>query len=260
MKLDHVALATRDASDPLAVLAGDLGGTILSGGHALGFRPMQVFLGDDTGGMKVELLEPWEPEQNDFLERFVTRHGAGPHHLTFKVVDLEATIEHVRSLGYSPVGINLADPQWQEAFLSPNEAHGTVVQLAQSNATLASPIDEYRFAAEHGPGGDPVWWRPPAHRAETPTFLRRVVLRTPALPAALDFFAGILDGQIVDQEAGQEAGLEAGWAELAWSSGGHVRLEEQPGTMPGVDRLELEGPGDSRELTIAGTRLLIRPA
>jgi methylmalonyl-CoA/ethylmalonyl-CoA epimerase len=252
MKLDHVALATRDASGPLDVLAGELGGTILSGGHALGFRPMQVFLGDDTGGMKVELLEPWEPEQHDFLERFVLRHGAGPHHLTFKVADLEATIEHVRSSGYSPVGINLADPQWQEAFLPPKEAHGTVVQLAQSNATLATPIDEYRFAAEHGSGGDPVWWRAPAHRAETPTFLRRVVLRTPALPAALDFFAGLLQGEAV--------GAGDAWTELAWSTGGHVRLEEHAGATPGIDRLELEGPGEPRELTLAGTRLVIRPA
>jgi catechol 2,3-dioxygenase-like lactoylglutathione lyase family enzyme len=257
MKLDHVALATRDASGPLDVLAGELGGTILSGGHALGFRPMQVFLGDDTGGMKVELLEPWEPEQNDFLERFVARHGAGPHHLTFKVVDLEATIEHVRSLGYSPVGIDLADPQWQEAFLTPTEAHGTVVQLAQSNAALASPIDEYRFAAEHGPGGDPVWWRAPAHRAETPTFLRRVVLRTPTLPAALDFFGGLLEGETVEEGSAEQG---AGWAELAWSSGGRIRLEEHAGATPGVDRLELEGPGDPRELTLAGARFVIRPS
>ena len=102
MKLDHVALATRDVAGPLDTLVGELGGLVLSGGHGVGFRPMQVFLGDDRGGMKVELLEPWEPERNDFLERFVARHGAGPHHLTFKVPDLAAAIEDVRAAGYYP--------------------------------------------------------------------------------------------------------------------------------------------------------------
>ena len=35
--------------------------------------------------MTIELLEPWAVEQTDFLERFLARHGDGPHHLTFKV-------------------------------------------------------------------------------------------------------------------------------------------------------------------------------
>ena len=85
MDLDHVALATRDVRDALDVLVGELGGTVLFGGNSVGFRPMQLRLGDATGGMNVELLEPWDVERNDFLERFVARHGAGAHHLTFKV-------------------------------------------------------------------------------------------------------------------------------------------------------------------------------
>jgi len=249
MKLDHVALATHDASGPLDTLVGELGGLVLSGGHGVGFRPMQVFLGDDRGGMKIELLEPWEPERNDFLERFVTRHGPGPHHLTFKVSDLATTIEDVRAFGYSPVGIDLTDPQWREAFLAPSEAHGTVVQLAESNAPLTSPLDEYRFAARHGSSGEPVWWPEPPTRASVPTFLRRVVLRTPSLPATLDFFAGVLQGETV--------GTGPGWTELTWPGDGHLRIEERRGATPGIDRLELEGPGPTRELTIAGTRFVV---
>ena len=137
MDLDHVALATRDVRDALDVLVGELGGTILFGGNSVGFRPMQLRLGDATGGMNVELLEPWDVERNDFLERFVARHGAGPHHLTFKVDDLTATLERVRSSGYRPVNIDLSDPDWKEAFLHPREAHGTVVQLAEARGNWA---------------------------------------------------------------------------------------------------------------------------
>ena len=47
---------------------------------------MQVWLGSARRRRHaVELLEPWAVEQNDFLARFVARHGAGPHHMTFKV-------------------------------------------------------------------------------------------------------------------------------------------------------------------------------
>jgi len=252
MKLDHVALATPDASRPLDVLVGELGGLVLSGGHGVGFRPMQVFMGDDTGGMKIELLEPWEAERNDFLERFITRHGSGPHHLTFKVEDLVATIDAVRGAGCSPVGIDLTDPVWREAFLTPKEAHGTVVQLAQSDTPLTSPLAEYRFAAEHGAGGDPVWWPDPSPRAEVPSFLRRVVLRTQSLPATVAFFAGVLRGETV--------ATGRGWTELTWPGDGHLRIEEQIDANPGIDRLELEGPGPARELTVAATRLVVTPA
>lgn len=257
MKLDHVALATRDVSGPLDVLVSQLGGLVISGGHSVGFRTMHVFLGDTTGGMKVELLEPWEPERNDFLERFVAGHGAGPHHLTFKVEDLAATIEDVRAGGYTPVGVNLADPRWREAFLTPKEAHGTVVQLAESNELLASPLEEYRHAAEHGPRGEPVWWPEPPPRAEMPTFLRRVVLRTPSLPATLELFAELLHGETV--AAGDD------WTELVWPGDGHLRIEKQADAPPGIDRLELQGgrrhrDGPRRELTVAGARLVIDPA
>src|SRR4029453_11450995 len=129
MDLDHVALATRDVRDAIDVLVGELGGIVLFGGDRVGFPPRQRRLGAAPGGMNVELPEPGAPERNDFLERFVDRHGPGPHHLTFKVDDLGATLDLVRTAGYQPINIDVSDPEWKEAFLHPREAHGTVVQL-----------------------------------------------------------------------------------------------------------------------------------
>jgi catechol 2,3-dioxygenase-like lactoylglutathione lyase family enzyme len=249
MRLDHVALATRDVSGPLAVLVGELGAPIISGGMYPGFRPLQVFLGDESGGMKVELLEPSHIEQNDFLERFLTRHGDGVHHLTFKVDDLAATIERVHAAGYGPVGIDLSDPQWREAFLLPKEAHGTVVQLAESNAPYATPLAEYRAFLEHGVNGEPRWWPEPPARASRAASLRRVVLRTPTLGAATEFFTGLLDGTTIEQGDG--------WRELGWPGDGHLRIEEHRDAAPGVDRLELDGDGPRREVVVAGTRFLV---
>jgi catechol 2,3-dioxygenase-like lactoylglutathione lyase family enzyme len=250
MRLDHVALATRDVAEPLATLVGGLGATVLSGGHSVGFRPMQVFLGDGTGGMKVELLEPWEAERNDFLERFLTRHGDGPHHLTFKVDDLEATLDRLAAAGITPVRVDLSRPEWREAFLLPRDAQGTVVQLAHTTFELGLPLDEYRAAHERGPMGEPRWWPEPPPRNAVAATLRRVVLRARDLDRARRLFVDLLGGAPV--APGDDERLE-----LQWPGGARLLLEHSPTVMPGIDRLELAG-GAAQVLTVAGARFDVR--
>jgi methylmalonyl-CoA/ethylmalonyl-CoA epimerase len=249
VRLDHIALATRDAARPLATLVGGFGGTVLSGGLAIGYRPMQVHLGTAESGMKVELLESWRADENDFLERFLARHGEGPHHLTFKVDDLEATLERVGDFGLTPVGVDLSMDMWKEAFLQPRDAHGTVVQLASSSSAQKTALEEYALVRHHGMAYAEVWWPEPPPRAPEVTFLRRIVMATPSVVDALHFFVGLLDGEQVD--AGE------GWVELAWRGGGRIRFEQRDDQPPGIDRLELEGPAPARELVVAGTRLVV---
>jgi methylmalonyl-CoA/ethylmalonyl-CoA epimerase len=244
MDLDHVALAATDAAAPLARFVAELGGTVLSGGQFRGFRPVQVRVGDARRGMTVELLEPWDTIENDFLVRFLAGHGDGPHHLTFKVDDFDAALERVAATGRTPVGVNRADPNWMEAFLLPREACGTVVQLAAQRD--ASPDVATRFAEveAHGPIGEP-WWPPlPASAAQT-AVLERVVVRTPDLDEARGFFVDLLTG--AEESAGPGA------LELRWPGGGRLRLEaDHPSA--GIDRLELAG--DAPERILAGTRVV----
>jgi methylmalonyl-CoA/ethylmalonyl-CoA epimerase len=245
--LDHVALAAADTSDALAFLTGRLGGTVIFGGQATGFRPMQVWLGTADGdGMPVELLEPWAVDKNDFLARFVTRHGAGPHHLTFKVPDLRAALERVRSAGFHPVNIDVSDPDWKEAFLMPREANGTVVQLAESHGHPETRAEMLAHVAANGPNMHPRWWTDPSPPAGPPARLRRVVLRTTSLTSAVSFFAGILGGDIVTETASR--------VDLTWPRGAAIALEVVPDALPGVDRLEVEGLDAPVE--VIGTRFV----
>jgi methylmalonyl-CoA/ethylmalonyl-CoA epimerase len=230
--LDHVALAAADTAPALRFLTGVLNATVLSGGQAFGFRPMQVLVGDITGGMKVELLEPWATERNDFLARFVARNGAGPHHLTFKVGDLDVALEAARSAGFTPVGIERSDPRWQEAFIHPREAHGTVVQIAQTSEG-ADRAAWLQYVEVNGPSGEPIWWVDPEPATGPTTYLRRVVLGAPDPDALLPLYAGLLRGETVARDAD---GIE-----LAWSTHGVVRIERRPDKPAGVDRLEVEG-------------------
>ncbi|MGQ0803094.1 MAG: VOC family protein [Actinomycetota bacterium] len=251
MDLDHVALATRDVAPALDFLVGELGGLVLFGGNGPGFRPMQVRLGDEVEGMTIELLEPRDVEHNDFLERFVARHGEGPHHLTFKVDDLEATLDRMRQSGFQPVGVDFSDPHWKEAFLLPREAHGTVVQLAESHHDFATRAELVAHVREHGPNAHPQWWPDPPPAGDRAGRLRRVVVATPSLAGTLGFFAGMLQGA--------EVAAGEGWVELEWPGGARVKLEHRPASPPGIDRLEADAEGDAEERVVAGARLLIAP-
>ncbi|MFM8238460.1 MAG: VOC family protein [Actinomycetota bacterium] len=246
-ELDHVAIAAADTSEALAFLTGECSGTIMFGGEGPGFRPMQVWVGSPDGdGMSVELLEPHAVERNDFLARFVARHTAGPHHLTFKVPNLTEAIERVRGAGVHPVNIDMSDPGWMEAFLMPREAHGTVVQLAETNEPAHTRAELLAHVAENGPSMNPRWWGEPTPPAGPPARLRRVVLRTPVLADALGFFSGLLGGDIERETADR--------VELVWPSGSRLALEHRPDADPGVDRLEVAGL--TAERTLLGARFV----
>jgi hypothetical protein len=199
--------------------------------------------------MKIELLEPWEIERNDFLERYLTRHGDGAHHLTFKVDDLEETLARVVEAGFMPVSVDLSQPEWREAFLMPRDAHGTVVQLADSTFATGLPIDEYHAARRDGAMGSPAWWPEPPPPAADVARLRRVVLRTPDVASASRLYVGLLGGAPVATD-GDDC------VELEWPGGGRIALEHAPDSHAGIDRLELDGP--TADLTVAGARLVVR--
>ena len=224
---DHVAIASTDIAAALDVVVGDLGGVVVHGGDGYGFRWVQARLGIPTG-MTIELLVVWQPEVNDFLARFVERHGNGVHHMTFKVDDLEAMLERAHEFGLHPTGVSLDNPQWREAFLQPREAHGTVIQLAQTEhdaADFAQLVD--RAATTGIAEGTPTWWPAPPARSEVPTVLHRVVIGSLQRAGARDFFSGFLAAEIIHDDDAR--------TDLAWP-GGQVRIVDAPSA--GVLHLE----------------------
>ncbi|MBK9178475.1 MAG: VOC family protein [Acidimicrobiales bacterium] len=205
--LDHVAVAAARAALCWPGYRTALGGEWVSGGATAGFWCGQLRY---ANGMKLEVLEPWAVDQNDFLQRFLDQSGPGPHHLTFKVPDLAAALTEAEAAGHTPVGVNLADPDWKEAFLHPKAAHGVVVQLAQSSGEWAdSPPDDLP------PAGGPM------------ATLLRITHGVASLDGALDLFAGLLGGSRLD--AGESP--DGHWVELGWPGPGRLRLvQPRPGS------------------------------
>ncbi|HZD66279.1 MAG TPA: VOC family protein [Acidimicrobiales bacterium] len=206
--LDHVAIAVEAWTDAWPRYAGELAGRWVSGGA----NPEAGFGAGQLGwanGIRLEVLEPTGPvaaEPANFLRRFLDANGPGPHHLTYKVADLEATLDRVRAGGYEPVGTDLTSraPQWRETFLHPRQASGIVIQLAQS-------------------GGD--WQAPPppglaSPLRDRPATLVRVAHAVADLDRALQLFCGLLGGEELDR---QTTG-DPQWVDLGWPGPGRVRL------------------------------------
>ncbi len=240
--LDHVAIATRDVSPTLRILVGELGTPVLFGGINIGFRAMQV----DGGDLRIELLEPHNVESDDFLERFLKANGEGPHHLTFKTDDIRALLDRVADAGYAPVGVNIDNPFWREAFIHPKQAGGTVVQIAQSDF---DPLDFEREVREYGPG---KWWPDPPEPAAGRAILRRVVVATEEIGRSLGLYRDLLLGEPSDHGEG--------WTELTWPGGGKIALELAAGRPQGIDRLEWTHDGPRTERSVAGTTLVLYSA
>jgi hypothetical protein len=212
--LDHVAVAVERWPDAWPRYAAELGGTWSSGGLNVGFGPAQLRY---ANGGRVEILQPWQPEANPFLRRFLDRHGPGPHHLTFKVPDLAHAIAQAHDAGFSPVGVDLESPDWKEAFLHPRQATGIVVQMAQAAYAWESPAPE----------GFPA-----AVQAEPASFVR-ATHAVADLGPALDLFAGLLGGTFGARGTAADGSWE--YVELTWPHPPVFRLVAPAGASPAPD-------------------------
>jgi len=214
----HAVPRWQDIWDRYAV---DFGAEWSSGGTASGFAPGQLQFGN---GARLEMLMPHDVAANDFLARFLATSGPGPHHLTFKVPSLADALEEIRAAGLEPIGIDLSDPEWMEAFLHPKVATGVVVQLAEAPAPWRSPPPP-DFPTGHralADGSGPV---PPARLL----WVSHVVAD---LPAARALFKGLMPARVVTQ--GSREGF--GGLALRWDAPLGIRLigPSEPGRTQAV--------------------------
>ena len=202
--LDHLAVATPTLTDGWDLFGGVLGGAWVYGLDSPGFWWGQLSF---AAGPKIELLTPTGGPDAAFLERFLAAHGAGPHHLNFIVSDIEDTLARFRTLGLEPVGVNLDNPSWKEAFLHPRSAHGIVIQVAQQASEPDTPAPSE--LPEPGP----------------PARFDLIEHRVGDLDGATRLFREALDGRF------EHSGADV--AELTWPGGRRLRLVREEGLARG---------------------------
>jgi catechol 2,3-dioxygenase-like lactoylglutathione lyase family enzyme len=242
--LDHVALAVRDARGVFDRIARELGGRPLVGGLAEEYRGVQLAF--SGGGMNLELLEPWGPP-GGFVERFLRERGDGPHHLTFKVPDIRATIARAGELGFHPIGVRLDRPDWKEMFVHPREVPGVLVQVAEVGDEQGERADDDTLAS----GADPIdWWPPVTPGERVRAELCLVEYRTPDLARSRSVFGGLLGGV---ERAGRDG------IEFTWPNGARLAVTVVASD-PGVARLVFTASGAVGDLLVAGSQISIVPA
>lgn len=141
LSLDHTAIAVRSIESALRLYRDLLGGRP-NGFERQSSRSFAWLTLRYPNASQVELLEP--VGDSGFLHSFLERYGEGAHHMTFIVADLRHAVERARAAGLRVVDENYADPRWQEAFISPRSAFGTIIQLAQTS--LSEPERERHWS------------------------------------------------------------------------------------------------------------------
>lgn len=229
--IDHTSFAVHDVTGWAQRLRRELGATPVIGEVLTDFRYLLLYIGTQEKGARLELMDP---RGSGFLTRYLSKHGEGPHHITFSVPDLKSAVERVRSLGLTVVGESYEHSPWREAFILPEGTHGVLIQLAQSDraypdaAELLSTQARDTATLPSALGAtEQLWWSwlwetSPGTEVE----LGRTHVASCDLVLSRKLFGDALEGSVSE---GPE------YTEFAWPSGSvRVRSADKPGVL-GMD-------------------------
>jgi catechol 2,3-dioxygenase-like lactoylglutathione lyase family enzyme len=199
--LDHVSFGTHDALATAQRLRRDYGATAVFGETLTEFRYLALYLGTAEHGGFLELLDANGP---GFMTRFLDRFGEAPHHLTFTVPDIRASVDQIKELGFTVTGENYSHEPWREAFINPHPATGCVIQLAQTPHTYPTPAellatnerDLDSFASSQGALENtwwlPIWEEPPGPSLQWET----IAARSSDVPTLLTIYRDVLGATV----------------------------------------------------------------
>lgn len=235
--LDHTSFAVTDALSLAERLRRELGAVPIAGEVLSEFRYLLLYAGTVETGARIELLEPTGP---GFLTRFLETAGEGPHHITITVPDLAEAVRRTRELGLKVVGESYEHPGWREAFVMPDDVHGTVIQLASSDKSYPSPAElhasrERDMSAMPAVAGatDQSWWTSlwDTEPADHNGWLGATHVVSGDLSLSRELFSSVLGGRLEEREDGFR---------VVWPSGA---IQVRAGEPVGVERVERHGVG-----------------
>lgn len=130
--LDHIGIAVDDLDAALAFYTDALGLEVDATEDVPSQGVRAHFM--RVGSASLELLEATTEESP--IRRFVSRRGAGIHHITLRVEDIAAALARLKARG-----VRLVDETPREgaegalvAFVHPASAHGVLVELKQERS------------------------------------------------------------------------------------------------------------------------------
>jgi methylmalonyl-CoA epimerase len=130
--LDHIGIAVSDVEAALAFYRDALGLEVEAPEDVATQRVRARHI--PVGGPKLELLEA--TASDSAIARYIEKRGPGLHHITLRVEDIHAALDHLKARS-----VRLVDAEPRPgaeralvAFIHPSAAHGVLVELKQAAA------------------------------------------------------------------------------------------------------------------------------
>jgi len=128
-KVDHIGIAVASLDEALKFYRDQLG-LVCKGTEVVEEQKVKVaFL--PVGESKVELLESTDPEGP--VGKFIEKKGAGVHHLSFRVSNIEEKLEQLKQQGVALID---EKPRYgaggaKIAFLHPKSTGGVLIEICE---------------------------------------------------------------------------------------------------------------------------------
>src|SRR5262245_24029165 len=129
-RLDHIGIAVADLDAALTFYRDALGLEVDAPEDVASQHVRAHFIPAGEGAL--ELLEA--TAEDSPIARYIAKRGPGLHHITLRVDDIRAALEHLKARG-----VRLIDEAPREgahgslvAFIHPSSAHGVLVELKQA--------------------------------------------------------------------------------------------------------------------------------
>lgn len=127
---DHVALAVGDIDRAAAFFVRHLGARSFGPKHLSHSGGNFMLAHAELAGMKLEFIQSSpHPARDDFVGRFIERHGEGLHHLSIDLKEFDATVEKLKAGGVRVVDEGANWRGERQFFISPRSAFGTLIQV-----------------------------------------------------------------------------------------------------------------------------------
>ena len=168
-EIDHVAIAVPDRNPAIFRFVNELGAGIVASGRRSGSTIDQLKF---RNGNKLEILGPdLQHKLGNRMIDFLEKHGSTIHHVTLNVQSVATAVQILEDNGINAVGVSVSDKHYQEAYISPKDTGGILVQLSWKD------VDDEGWAKRHG-------HIPTIHSVNASEFIGlRVVVEEPNLSA-----------------------------------------------------------------------------
>lgn len=138
MGIDHVGVAVKDKERASRFLTEVLGARkVLDEPWEYRGQKFNWAYFDVGAGGRIELISSTDPDS--FINQFIEKRGEGMHHVTLQVENLMEAVEDLRSKGVTVLDVNTENPHWKEAFISPRDSFGVLIQIAEFDEDYWSP-------------------------------------------------------------------------------------------------------------------------